>query len=86
MDALRSGIRRLVAGARRGGQTGRSVDIVDPHNVAVSINSGPHGGASSVSSRQTVVSRNGNTRVSTTRSSQETQSSSTKGEDHERSN
>ena len=85
MDALRSEIRRLVAGARRGRHTGRPVDVVDPHNVAVSINSGRPGSTSTVSARQTVVSDNGNTRVSSTRSSRQTSSATTQGGDHERS-
>jgi hypothetical protein len=83
MDALRSGIRRLVAGARRTGQTGRSVDISDPRNVVVSVNDRP-GSVSAVSSQQTVVRQGGSSRTHTTRSSRTTQSS-TQGEDDERS-
>lgn len=85
MDALRSGIRRLVAGARRAGQTGRSVDIADPRNVEVSINAGRPGSVSAVSSQQTVVRQRGTSRVQTTRSSRVSQSPSTQGGDDERS-
>jgi hypothetical protein len=69
MDSLRNGLRRLVDGARRAGRASRTVDIVDPANVAVSINDGHPGSVTAVSSRQTVVSRNGTTRTHTTRSS-----------------
>lgn len=55
MNALRSGIRRLVSGARRAGQADRSVDIVDPRNVAVQVNAGRPGSASAASSQQTVI-------------------------------
>jgi hypothetical protein len=69
MDALRSGLRRLVASARREGHEGRTVDLVDPVNVAASINKSHPGSVTSVSSRQTVVSENGTTRTRTTRTS-----------------
>ena len=65
MDALRSGLRQIVARARRGGHDG--TDLVDPVNVAASINTGHPGSVTSVSSRQTVVSENGRTRTRTTR-------------------
>jgi hypothetical protein len=69
MDALRSGLRRLAASARREGHEGRSVDLVDPVNVAASINTDRPGSVTTVSSRQTVVSENGTTRTRTTRTS-----------------
>ena len=85
MDALRSGIRRLVAGARRSGHAGGSIDISDPRNVAATINTGGRGSVSSVSSRQTVVSQGGNTRIRTERSSRTEHRNEQRPQDREES-
>jgi hypothetical protein len=55
MDGLRSGLRRLIATARRGGSARHIADVVSPHNVVVSINDERPGSVNAVSARQTVI-------------------------------
>ena len=66
---MRASLERLLKAVRQGRGASRSIDIVDPHNVAVSINTDRPGSATTVNARQTVVSREGATRTVSTRSS-----------------